>query len=187
MKEIENKFNKIILIEMLFYVVYAILGVVIFMKSEMTNNLVGILIGSFLLIEGFISIYKFIDKTKIRLFRPSLFIGIVNILLGIFVMLNPLTLVNILNVGLGIWILVEGISKFILFINLKSIKEDSSKLILTSSLLMIFMGILIIVNPFRSLIITKTVGCFIIFDSIINLNDLVLIKKRAKKIVKLFK
>lgn len=187
LKKIEEKFNQMLLIEMGFSIVYAILGLIIFIKSEIANSVVGTLIGIFFIIAGLIEIYTFVDKSKIRIFKSNLVIGILKVLLGIFIILDPLTLIDILNISLGIGVLVEGISKFILYLNLKSIKEESNKIFLVSTLLLIFMGILIIVNPFRSLVITKTIGIFIILYNIVNLNDLVLLKRRGKKFLKLFK
>lgn len=187
MKKMEQKFNKIILVEIGFSILYAILGLIIFLKSEIANSAVGILIGTFFLIAGIIQIYTFIDKSKIRLFRSNLVIGIINILLGIFIMLNPLTLVDILNISLGIWLVVEGISKFVLYANLKKVEEETNKIFLVSTLLLLFMGIVIILNPFRSMVITKTIGIFIILYNIVNINDLVLLKRRSKKFLKLFK
>lgn len=187
LKKIEERFNQMILIEMGFSIVYAILGLIIFLKSEIANSVVGTMIGIFFIIAGLIEIYTFVDKSKIRLFKSNLIIGILNILLGVFIMLDPLTLVDILNISLGIWMLVAGISKFMLFLNLKGIQEESNKIFLVSALLLVFMGIIIIVNPFRSLVITKTIGIFIILYNIVNLNDLVLLKRRGKKFLKLFK
>lgn len=187
LKKIEEKFNKLILVEMSFSVAYAVLGLIIFLNSEIANSVAGILIGIFFMFAGIIQIYTFIDKTKIRLFRSNIFFGILNTLLGIFIMLNPLTIVDILNISLGIWLLLDGISKLILFFNLKKIEEESNKIFLVTSMLLIFMGIVIIINPFRSLVITKTIGIFIILSNILNLNDLVLLKRRSKKFLKFFK
>jgi uncharacterized membrane protein HdeD (DUF308 family) len=187
MKEIEKKFNKIILTEMGFSILYAILGLIFVLKSEMTVKVVGVLIGIFFILTGLIEIYTFLDKSKIRLFRTNIFIGILNIILGIIIILNPITTVTVLNIGLGIWILVEGISKFILFLNLKKIKDECSKIFLVSSLLLIFLGIILIIYPFSTIAVTKAVGIFIILYNILNLNDLVLLKRRGKYILKLFK
>ena len=187
MKKIEEKFNKIILLEMGFSIIYGILGLVILLKSEMTNSVVGILIGTFFLLSGILEIYTFIDKSKIKLFKSNLIIGFINIILGIFVMLNPLTIINILNIGLGITLLIEGIKKLVLYINLKKVGEKSQRIILVTVLLLIFMGILIIINPFRSILITQTIGVFIILYNIVNLNNLVLLKKRSKKFIEFFK
>lgn len=187
MKKLEKKFNKIILAEMGFSVMFALLGLIIFLKSEMTNSVVGTLVGVFFLISGIIQIYTFIDKSKIKLFRFNIISGILNFVLGIFIMLNPLSIINFLNISLGIWLLVDGLNKLILFINLKKVEEESNKIILASTLLLIFMGIIIIINPFRSLVITKTIGIFIMLYNVLNINDLVLLKKRSKNFIKLFK
>jgi uncharacterized membrane protein HdeD (DUF308 family) len=187
MKNIEDRFNKIILLEMAFSVLYAILGIVIFLKSEMTISVVGTLIGVFFLISGIIEVYTFFDKYKIRLFRSNIIIGILTAILGILMILYPKTTVSVLNIGLGIWILFEGIGKFILFINLKKIKDSCSKIILVSSLLSIFLGVVIIINPFSTILVAKSVGIFIILYNILNLNDLVLLKRRSKYFLKLFK
>lgn len=59
MKKIEQEFNKIILIKMTFSVIYALLGLFIFLKSDTTNKTVGLLIGTFFLIYGFIELFSF--------------------------------------------------------------------------------------------------------------------------------
>ncbi len=187
MKKIEQSFQKIIFTEMVFSVVYAIIGLIIFLKSEMTNTTVGLIIGTFFFIAGCIAIFSFIDKNKIKLFRFNIVFGILSILLSIFIMFNPLAIIDILNISLGIWLVVGGIHKIVYFMFLKKVGEESNKIFFVSSLLFIFLGILIILNPFRSMIITKTVGIFIILYNILNLNDLVLLKRRGNKFLKLFK
>ncbi len=102
-------------------------------------------------------------------------------------MFNPLTIINILNIAFGIWLVVEGLNKFIYFIYLKKEKEKSNRIFLVSALLLLLLGTLIIINPFRTMVITKTVGIFIMLYNILNLNDLVLLKRRGKKIIALFK
>lgn len=187
MKKVEEKFNKIILVEMGFTILFAILGLILFLNSEVTNSLARTLTGTFFLIAGIIQSYTFIDKSKIKLFRYNIFIGLLDIILGVFIMINPLSLVNILNISLGIWIIVEGLSKFILFYNLKTVKEESNKIFLVSTLLFIFMGVVLIINPFISLVITKIIGIFLMLSNIVNISDLVLLKRRSKKFLKLFK
>lgn len=185
MKNIEKSFQKIIFIEMVFSVVYALLGLFIFLNSEMTNKIVGINMGTFFLISGIVSIFSFIEKNKIKLFHYNLIFGIASVVVGIFSMINPLSIVNFLNISMGIWLLLESINKFMYFIFLKKVNSQSANILLVSSLLFLILGILIIVNPFRSMVITKTVGIFIILYNILNLNDLVLLKRREHKILEL--
>lgn len=187
MKKLEERFNKILLTEMGFSIIYAILGLILVLKSEIANTVAGTLVGIFFLLGGLIQIYTFLDKNKLEIFKANIVLGILNVILGIFMILNPLKLVDILNISLGVWILLDGISKVILFFKLKKVNEESNKIILVMALLLIFMGVLMVLNPFRSIVITKTIGIFIILDNIINLNHLVLLKRRSKNFLKNFK
>ncbi len=187
MKKLEQSFQKIIYIEMVYAVIYAIIGLIIAINSEMTNKAVGLLMGTFLLVAGILNLFSFIDKNKIKLFHYNFLFGILNILLGLFVMFNPLSILNFLNITLGIWLVVESANKIVYFIYLKKVGEESSKIVLASSILFLILGVMIIINPFRSIVITRTVGIFIILCNILNLNDLVLLKRRSKNFLKLFK
>lgn len=187
MKKIEKGFSQIIFTEMTFSVLYALLGLIIFLKSEMTNRFVGILIGTFFLINGILAIYTYIEKNKIKLFHYNLWFGIVSIVLGILIMFNPLSIINVLNILLGAWLVVEGMNKGIYFWVLKRIGEGSNKIFLVSAILLLFLGITIIVNPFSTMLITKTVGIFIILYNVLNLNDLILLKRRGKQFLKSLK
>lgn len=187
MKKIEQGFQKIIFMEMVYATSFAIVGLIITLNSEMTNKVVGLLMGAFLLVLGILNLFSFIDKNKIKLFRYNFIFGILNIILGLFVMFNPLSIVNFLNITLGLWFVVESINKIVYFMYLKKVGEESKKVVLVSSILFLLLGILIIINPFRSIVITRTVGIFIILCNILNLNDLVLLRKRSKNFLKNFK
>lgn len=187
MKKIEEAFNNIILKEIIYSVIYGLFGLFIYLKSDITNKTVGLLIGVFLLVYGSFLIYTNISKIKIKFFRYNLVLGILNLVLAIFILLNPLSLLNVLTLTLAIWLLLLGINKILYFIELKSIKEDSRRIVLVSAILYIIFGILLIINPFRTQVVTKTVGVFILVSNILNINDLILLKKRSKNFLKLFK
>lgn len=187
MKKIEQEFNKIILIKMTFSVIYALLGLFIFLKSDTTNKTVGLLIGTFFLIYGFIELFSFLNKKKLTLFRFNLIFGILSLIIGIFIMFNPLSLLNILNISLGIGLLIEGMHKLVYFLLIKKWDKKSSKILLASGFLLFFLGIMIIINPFLTLVITKTIGIFIILYNILNINDLVLLKRKFNNFKELFK
>ena len=184
---IEKKFNKILLAEMGFSIIYLILGVIIFLNSEIASNVTGILVGIFFFIAGCLQIYTYIDKSKIKFFRYNLWTGILEILVSLLIMINPFTFINILNISLGIWLVIEALCKLIVFYQLRKVNEESNRIFLMSTLLLLFMGIILIINPFRTILITKTIGIFIILYNVVNLNNLVLLKRRSKKFIKLFK
>ena len=171
MKKMEQAFQKIIMTEMVFSVAYALLGLIVVLNSDMTNKVVGLLIGTFLLVAGMINIFSFIEKNKIKLFHYNVVFGILDILLGILIMFNPLSIINFLNITLGMWLIVVSANKIIYFLYLKKAGEASSKILLSSAVLFLFLGIMILINPFRNIVITQTVGIFIILYNILNLSD----------------
>ena len=187
MKKLEQAIDNLFFNEMVGSVVFAILGVIIAVKTEMTNKIVGILIGICFLLFGLYYIYMTFEKNKMKLFHYNYIFGILSILLGIFIIFNPFTLLNFLNLSLGIWLIMESINKFIYFIYLKKEKTPMNNVLLTSSILLMVLGILLIFNPFTTIIITRTIGIFIILYNMINLNDLVLLRKRSKKILEILK
>lgn len=187
MKKMETAFQKIIMTEMVFSVVYALFGLIVVLNSDMTNKVVGLLIGTFLLIAGMIHVFSFIEKSKIRLFHYNIVFGVLDILLGILIMFNPLSIINFLNITLGIWLIVESANKIVYFFYLKKAGEPSRRILLSSSVLFLFLGVMILINPFRNIVITQTVGMFIILYNVLNLSDLVLLKKKSKKFLKNFK
>ena len=105
-----------------FFIVLLVIAVIIAVKTEMTNKIVGILIGICFLLFGLYYIYMTFEKNKMKLFHYNYIFGILSILLGIFIIFNPFTLLNFLNLSLGIWFIMESINKFIYFIYLR--KED---------------------------------------------------------------
>ncbi len=187
MKKIEQSWNKIIISEIIYSMLYAVLGIIIFLKPEITNNIVGLMIGTFLLIYGFFALFTFIERSKIKLFHWNFIFGLLSILLGIFIMFNPLSILHFLNITFGIWLMVEGIKKAVYYLFMKKIGEESRKIVLASAILLFTLGLLLIFNPFKTIIISKTVGVFIVLFNVVNINDLVLLKRRGKRILELLK
>lgn len=185
MNKLEQAFHKILYMKILFSVLYAFLGLIIILYSEMTNKVVGICIGTSFMISGLLSIFSFIEKNKIKFFHYNFIFGILSLIMGVFIMLNPLSILNVLNISLGIWLMIESIHKAVYFVNLKKENSKIAKIFLASSALCFFLGIMIIFNPFRSLLITKTIGIFILLYNILTINDLFLLKKRTKTLAKI--
>lgn len=187
MKKLEQRFQHILFIEMVYSVIYALLGLIIFFHSEMTNRVVGIYLGMFFIFRGGIAFFSYSYQKKNTFFKYHPFVGVISILLGLFIIFNPLSFLDFLNIFFGLWLILEGINKMIYFFILKKIQESSCKIIFASSIFFFLLGVLILINPFRSIVITKTVGIFIMLYNILNINDLVLLKRRGKYFLELFK
>ena len=114
--------------------------------------------------------------------------GLVLILLGIIIIINPVATINLLGIGMGVWLLVIGTENLAYAIRLWKFKEDISSLVLFISICAMLMGILIIINPFsKFMLVTKLAGIFIIASGLLDMVKLLLFKKRAKNIIQAFK
>lgn len=187
MKKLEKEFDKMLFKEMVFSVIFAILGVIIIAKSEMTNKVVGILIGIFLLLFGIYYIYTAFERNRLKLFHYNYLFGILSILLGIFIIFNPFSIINFLNILLGIWLIEESVKKFVYFLYLRRENAPFKSVLILSSVLLMFLGIMLLFNPFTTMVITKTVGMFILLYNLVNLSDLVLLRRNSKMVLEILK
>lgn len=185
MKKINFSFNQMVLFEMIYFILFLILGIVIFFNSDMTNKVAAILISIFLLIKGALEIFLSLNQKKYFLFQFSIIMGILNIILAILMITNPFKLLNYIGLFLGIWLVAEGLNKYMIYLKFKKAKEGCAHIFVLSTLISIFMGVLIIINPFVNFAITAVSGAFIALYSILTLSDLVLIKNHSKAVLKL--
>ena len=182
MKNMDLK--KMILLEMGFSLAFIILGIAMFFIDFLTTKTINILVGLFLLVRCGLEFIISRNVKKYYLFQYSLVISIVCLLLGIIVMFARETFSNVLVLVLGLWLVLESLNKFMISLKFKNNKLNFSKIYLISSLIGIFMAIIVIINPFINFASTQIAGIFISLYSILNLSNLVLVKNNIKKIIK---
>lgn len=115
-----------------------------------------------------------------KLFSFDILMGLITLIAGILIFIYRANLINIFPIILGIWIIVSNLFKLQLSINISTV-IDSGVFLIILSILMIILGILLIVNPFTSLItITMVAGICLLMTSIVDLIEsiYVLIKLR---------
>lgn len=186
-KVLESMFNKYMIANIVVSLTMIILGIVLYAYPEIAIKTVSWLIGIIFIIIGSLSVYSYIKKDRISLLAFNLVYGILSIVVGLFVALNPFAIANILTVSLGIWLLVSGALKVNYALRLKSIKELSWSLTLAVGIITILFAIMVLFNPFSKLIIVEVIGLFLIVYGVIDLTDILLIKKRSKNFIKSFK
>ena len=185
----KKTFNKIIFSSLISSVLFIALGVCLFVWPGIANIASGYILGSLIVISAGISIVKyFSNKDVISFFRFELVFGILSLLLGIFIMFNPLALTSFLTVVLGLWMVISGTIKLQYALEIRKYKEDFWPLTLAIALLILLTGILLVFNPFNgTLILTEIIGLFVIVYGVLDIVEIVIIKRNSKKIIKLLK
>lgn len=183
---IDERFNKMLTISIVSSIVIALVGAVLLFMPKLSNKLIGIIMGSLFILYGITTIYKYITRNGAKLYSLNLLYGIIILLIGVIIVLVPFSVTSFLTICLGLYLIIIGINKVTYGIWFKIGNHSSWLITLVIGIMLIFFGILILSNPFSSLTITRLVGAFLILASILDITDLILLKKRSDEISKIF-
>lgn len=174
-------FDRVIKTSILSSLVFLLLGILLFVKPETTLTSISYIIGIMLIILGFISLIKYLTSEFKQSLTVELIYGIVSMIVGVLLILNPTTIASIIPFILGIWIVINSAIKIQYSVTLKNYDSNNWVYTLTVAILMFICGLVLILNPFEgAVIITKTIGIFIIIYSILDLSECFLFKKNIK-------
>lgn len=175
---VKGIFNKITLLELFISIIYIMIGLVIFTNSKMSDSLVSILVGILLITNGLSSIYAFIKRRDIVLFNNNIMYGLVLIILGLL----ALFLKNVLVIIVGIYFIIIGIQKMNYGLILKRFKESSWLITFVIGLFLVIVSIISIIEKNKKLV--EIVGICILFYGLMNLIDVIILRKRSHYFLK---
>lgn len=179
-----NKLNKYLNSGILLTIVFLLVGGILIVKPDISFNIISYLIGASLIVSG---IYLFIIDSKTNNIFINVFLyAILLTLIGILIILNPITLKIILPIFLGLWFLISGIFKIRLDIYMKD--EPYFILSLITNIITVICGVILLINPVESIsAITISLGIIIVISSISSLIDIIIFKKNINSVVKYLK
>lgn len=179
-----NKLNKYLNSGIILTIVFLLVGGILIVKPDISFNIISYLIGASLIISG---IYLFIIDSKTNNIFINVFLyAILLTLIGILIILNPVTLKVILPIFLGLWFLISGIFKIRLDIYMKD--EPYFILSLITNIITVICGVILLINPVESVsAITISLGIIIVVSSISSLIDIIIFKKNINSVVKYLK
>lgn len=179
-----NKLNKYLNSGIILTIVFLLVGGILIVKPDISFNIISYLIGASLIVSG---IYIFIIDSKTKNIFINVFLyAILLTLIGILIILNPITLKVILPIFLGLWFLISGIFKIRLDIYMKD--EPYFILSLITNIITVICGIILLINPVESVsAITISLGIIIVVSSISSLIDIIIFKKNINSVVKYLK
>lgn len=179
-----NKLNKYLNSGIILTIVFLLVGGILIVKPDISFNIISYLIGATLVVSG---IYLFIIDSKTNNIFINVFLyAILLTLIGILIILNPVTLKVILPIFLGLWFLISGIFKIRLDIYMKD--EPCFILSLITNIITVICGVILLINPVESVsAITISLGIIIVVSSISSLIDIIIFKKNINSVVKYLK
>ena len=179
-----NKLNKYLNSGIILTIVFLLVGGILIVKPDISFNIISYFIGASLIVSG---IYLFIIDSKTKNIFINVFLyAILLTLIGILIILNPVTLKVILPIFLGLWFLISGIFKIRLDIYMKD--ESYFILSLITNIITVICGVILLINPVESVsAITISLGIIIVVSSISSLIDIIIFKKNINSVVKYLK
>lgn len=186
-ERIKLGFNKILMGSIILNVLFLLFGIFIYLNPTITLELTGILLGLYIIIFGIYGIYEFIIRENNPLFKLNILWGILSIIIGLFVMINPFKIIKILTFALGIYLIIISLNKLIDSLKLKKYQYDGWSLILVIAIILLIFGIFIMINPMASMDLVEATGIFIVLSSILEICNSIMLYTKANDILKLFK
>ena len=152
----------------------------------LSADMLGYLVAAYLIIYGIVRTAFNLGLKGLKMSVGELIIGIVAVILGIIVLLNPSWIAAILAVAVGIFVILSGIE--ILGLAFMTRSEMAGFGLIFFGLLDLILGFIVIFNPFKSVLsATVLVGIVLIVHAIIKIVDALIIRKNGKKIAKILK
>jgi len=181
----KNIYNKTIIASMINTSLILIIGASLMTKATFDNPGLIYLLGLSIIIEGLIFQVK-TKKTKDEVLSPyNQLFGLVNFILGIFIIANPFKLEDILIVGSALYFIFRGVFKTSYAIVLREAKCDEWLVSLIMTILIMMSGLIILINPFiGSNSLDKTIGLFLLLYSILDITISFIVKKHSTKFIK---
>lgn len=183
---IENRFKKMIIQNLVISAFIFLIGIILLFVPELSNKVIGIIIGVIFLITGISLLYKFFKRDGAKLYSLNILFGILDILLGLIIIIYPFSIITFVTICLGIHMVISGALKISYAFWLKKGSEESWTIPLVTGILLILFGFLVMFNPFAKMTLTQLVGAFLIIISVLETTDTILFKKRAKEIKNIF-
>lgn len=184
MKKINFDFNKLLLGQMFYSLIFIIYGIIGIYSNGLTTKTLAVILGVMLILNGVLEFITYFNKKRYFLYQFSNIMGISSLLIGLFAIFYPEAKLESLGVAYGLFLIVNSVNKYMIYTKLKKAKEECAHIYLLSALVILFMGVINIINPFTTMAISTSTSLLLIIYNILNISDLVLIKNQSKKLVK---
>lgn len=179
---IDYKINNIV--RLCVYLVLIVVGLIFCVKSYIKYDAIINFLGVLFIITGGIFVYISSREKKLSLSNVDVIFGILASIDGLLMIINPGNITNNLTLYLGLFIIIGGLQKLVVGVKLKNKNDEAAVLTLVTSLALIVMGAILILNIFKNTSLTELSGMFILFYGVIQLSNTILLNNREKEIVK---
>ena len=162
------------------------LGLFLVIKPDTTITAISYIIGGIIMVTGITFLIKyFSNREQYVLFSGDLIFGVLSIVIGLVLILNPTALAKVIPFIIGVWILISSVTKIEYSMQLKSIDNRAWVYTMIIAIITFIWGLLLIFDPFGgAMAITQIIGIFILVYAILDFIEIFIIRKNLKDIKK---
>ena len=176
MKNIKKIMNKNMIISIIIFLV----GLILFLKPDVTLKSITIVIGILLILLGSGPVIDLI-KSKEKKLSFSIAPSIILFTIAFIFFFSPEILISIIPILIGVALVMSSAFKLQNIYNIKKTNNIFNIWRIVITLIILILGILLIINPFEGAIAgMKVIGMFLMIYSILDVIDVILIKKVIK-------
>lgn len=164
---------------------YIVIGLIMLLAPVFVSNLICYLIGTICFILGGIGIYTYISSEVYGPLAYGILVAaIALIVVGIFVIMDPVTFASFLPIIMGVVLVIDSFTKLQSSSSLKRYNYDRWWTVLVAGLITFVFGLFLILNPFKSLtLFIRILGVFLIVDAVSSFMTALSYSKIEKEIV----
>lgn len=157
-----------------------VFGIILMNYPHISLVVLDIIVGSYLVVQGIMMIVLGIRALIKRVPFEGILSGVLSLILGVLFLENPAGFAEFIGIVLGIWLIVHSINNIRLAINMRGNGAPWVLLIIINAIA-ILAGASIIYSPiFSSITFTMALGIILIIDSVINVIEMIVVKKFIK-------
>ena len=180
----ESLFKKIYRMSLISSIVFFVFGLLLIFQTEGIIKTVSIIIGIILLVIGIFPIVNYFrNRNQGILSSAGLLYGIFSAVAGIVIIFNKNLLSTIIPVLGGVWMIINSVNKIQIAMELRDNKISSWLISFIFAIIILIAATLLIIYPARgAIIVSKTVGIFIVIYSALDIADSIFIKVKGKEV-----
>ena len=178
-------FNDIANSNIVLSIIAILLGIVMIAYPGMSLVALGAVTAAFLIVEGIALIV--LDIKASRMFIPfdGMLQGILSLILGILLAVNPAGMAVYIGISVGLWIIISGFAGVRIAIELRHTAAPWV-LILILNIIGIIAGFVMFFSPvYTSEVINALLGVVLIAHAVVEIIDMIVVKKNIREVDKL--
>lgn len=163
-------------------VIYILFGIVLAVFPTTAVRTLGYMLGGVLIFAGAVKILLYMkENNQKNYYTNDLMIGIIAVVIGVFVVFKIEVLLSIIPFLFGLVVLANGSMKLQNVMNLKRAGYKNWTAMLIVALLGLALGIILIINPFSSVVfLFRIVGICFVYSGVTDIFILFVISKNLK-------